>query len=285
MDVQRHEDPRGYAERVLPLLLRAPARHNLMLGILDTLQRHPTTFPAFHLWEAQDGGDVVGAALQTPPHDLVLADPTAHDAVHALVAAITAAGVHPPGVVGGLSEVQAFADAWVARHGGAAETLTRQGIYELTTVRAPAADNGEARPSTTHDLPLLADWVDAFLDEAAPHYVRDHGSQQRRIAQLVDDGGYWLWEADGRVVSMTGVSPAPPGGARIGPVYTPPADRGRGYASSLVASVSEDALTRGSRACYLHTDLANATSNRIYQRIGYDWVCEANQVRFVPSPS
>jgi len=98
---------------------------------------------------------------------------------------------------------------------------------------------------------------------------------------VVADGGFWLWES-AAVVSMTGASPAPPDGARIGPVYTPPALRGHGYATALVAHASAHALTHGRTRCYLHTDLANPTSNAIYQRIGYEWVCEATEIRFAP---
>jgi predicted GNAT family acetyltransferase len=67
----------------------------------------------------------------------------------------------------------------------------------------------------------------------------------------------------------------------VGPVYTPPEERGHGYATALVAHVSRAALEGGRRACYLHTDLSNATSNAMYQRIGYDRVCDAIDLRFV----
>ena len=56
--------------------------------------------------------------------------------------------------------------------------------------------------------------------------------------------------------------------------------RGRGYATALVAHASAEALAHGATRCYLHTDLANPTSNAIYRRIGYEWVCEATEIRF-----
>ena len=70
------------------------------------------------------------------------------------------------------------------------------------------------------------------------------------------------------------------GGARIGPVYTPPEERGRGYASNLVANVSAGALERGAGACYLYTDLGNPTSNTIYRRLGYRQVAESSMIVF-----
>jgi predicted GNAT family acetyltransferase len=70
-------------------------------------------------------------------------------------------------------------------------------------------------------------------------------------------------------VSFLGVT-APLGGVvRIGPVYTPPEHRARGYASALVAAVSQAALDDGVMICSLYTDLANPTANRIYAAVGY----------------
>ena len=66
----------------------------------------------------------------------------------------------------------------------------------------------------------------------------------------------------------------------IGPVYTPPDRRGRGYASALVGGVTRDLLAAGRRFCFLYTDLANPTSNSIYQRVGYRPVADVDQWAF-----
>ncbi len=69
-------------------------------------------------------------------------------------------------------------------------------------------------------------------------------------------------------------------GIRIGMVYTPPEHRGNGYATALVADQSQWLLDNGYDACFLFTDLANPTSNRIYERIGYRQVAEAASYGF-----
>ena len=281
MEVRRAEDPAAYATEVLPFLLRSTARHNLMLGILDLLQRRPEVYPTFHLWSVADGTSLVAAALQTPPQNLVLAEPTRPEAVEALVDAISAAGVRLPGLVAAVPEAEAFAASWTERLGGTAKVSTRQGIYALRAVRDRGEAAGSPRRATREDLDLLARWQEDFTAEAVPHFLGDTTMRRRRIEGAVDEGGYWLWEDGGRPVSMTGVSPAPPAGARVGPVYTPPGDRRHGYATALVAEASADQLDHGCEACYLYTDLANPTSNAIYMRIGYEWVCEAVDLRFV----
>ena len=92
--------------------------------------------------------------------------------------------------------------------------------------------------------------------------------------------GFWLWEDAGAPVSLAGFSGRTPTGIRIGPVYTPPEHRRRGYASTLVADLSAWLLDQGHRACFLYTDLANPTSNRIYVEIGYERVCDAMEFSF-----
>ncbi len=39
-------------------------------------------------------------------------------------------------------------------------------------------------------------------------------------------------------------------------------------------------LTAGRRFCFLYTDLANPTSNHIYQAIGYEPVAEVTEIGF-----
>jgi predicted GNAT family acetyltransferase len=73
----------------------------------------------------------------------------------------------------------------------------------------------------------------------------------------------------------------PPAGCRIGAVFTPPERRRRGYASALVAAVSRRSLEEGRSWCSLYADLANPTSNSIYQAIGYQPLHDVVRAAFV----
>lgn len=78
----------------------------------------------------------------------------------------------------------------------------------------------------------------------------------------------FVWDDHGPA-SMVSLSPIVAGVTRLGPVYTPPELRRRGYASSAVAAASRRALAEGGRRCALFTDLSNPTSNKIYDDVGY----------------
>jgi predicted GNAT family acetyltransferase len=70
---------------------------------------------------------------------------------------------------------------------------------------------------------------------------------------------------------------------RVGPVYTPPDVRGHGYASAATVAVSQAALEAGLREVVLYTDLANPTSNALYQRLGYHPVEDRVMLSFAPA--
>ena len=84
-------------------------------------------------------------------------------------------------------------------------------------------------------------------------------------------------------MSVVGHAEPVAGVMRIGPVYTPPQHRGRGYASSAVAAVSRAALEGGMSQCLLYTDLANPGSNRIYAALGYRRVADWEEHSFAPA--
>jgi len=120
-------------------------------------------------------------------------------------------------------------------------------------------------------------WADAFAIEATPGHPPQLAESVD--ARLRHDGLLWVWQ-DGEPVSMAWLTPPTAGVSRVSGVYTPPPRRGRGYASACVAAASAHALSAGAEACMLYTDLANPTSNKIYQAIGYRPVADAVEWRF-----
>ena len=282
MTLRLVDDAAAFLEAAAPLLLSDEARHNLILGLAGTLRDDPALYPEHRLWLVEDGEEVVGAALQTPPYNLVLARPRSNAALEQLAAEVDG---DFPGVVGALPEVEVFVAAWAKKTGAVAQLVHRQGLYALERVRPVSAVPGQMRPATQDDRRLLLDWWRAFAVEA----LHDDAPDEERIVSAVDHrlssprAGLALWE-DGEPVSLAGFGGGTPNGIRIGPVYTPPDRRGRGYASALVAELSSELLSAGRRFCFLYTDLANPTANKIYERIGYERVCESEEIAFEAAP-
>jgi GNAT superfamily N-acetyltransferase len=279
VEVRMLNDVDGFLVEAAPFLLEDEARHNLILGIAGTIAGAPYLYPERRFWIADARGDVVGAALQTPPYNLVLARPRHDDVLEAIAGELPA---DLPGVVGAVPEVDTFAQPWTQRHGLECKIVHRQGVYALDRVQAVPRPAGRARPSSHADTPLLLRWMEAFGVEALHESEPAMNDLRRSVEYRLEaaDAGFLIWEAEGDPVSLAGWGGPTPNGIRVGPVYTPPDLRGRGYATALVAELSALLLEQRRRFCFLYTDLANPTSNAIYERIGYVRVCESAQISF-----
>ena len=268
-------------------LARREAEHNLLLGILGGL-RAPApgaVGEAPYLAAVVRGDTVVAVAVRTPPWNLVLSEVDDGAAVPLIArdVAIDLAERGPDatirGVLGPAVQAGAFARSWVRRSGQRPRLARTERIFRLDRVRPPRPATGTWRLATSADRSLLVAWLTAFNDEAL------EGDEPVDMAVMADrmlagvGRAAYLWEDHGPV-SLTAVGGRTPRGARVGPVYTPPEHRGRGYASSLVAAVSQAQLDAGCRSVFLFTDLANPTSNRIYQAIGYEPVRDVADWRF-----
>jgi uncharacterized protein len=277
MQVTPLPDAASFLAAAAPVLERDTAANNLPLGIAQQLVDRPDTYAEAFFWVAAESGRIVGAAMRTPPYPAILADPLRDGVIDAFVA--TFADVLPdlPGITANEPWASRFADAWTAATRAPWRRSVAQGVYALTAVRLPRPAPGSARAATPDDRPLLRRWLDAFAAEALHSMPGDAGATERAIDARMGPsaaGGFTFWEVEGGPVSLTGWIRIP-GGARIGPVYTPPGERGRGYASNLVAEVSARVLDDDAAACFLYTDLANPTSNAVYRRIGYEQVDES----------
>jgi hypothetical protein len=226
-------------------------------------------------------GAVVAAAVMTPPYRPVLSLADSAEALALIAQDLLAFRPDLPGVTGPKPVSRQFAELWQALTGRAYRLSMAERIYQLTRVKPPAGVPGRMRRAAEGDRPLLHDWLTAFnleaFGESDPEVV---GRAMDNMLTLPPEmTGTYLWEDPGPV-SLTRYSGPTPHGMRIGPVYTPLELRGRGYASACVAATSQWLLDQGRRFCFLFTDLSNPTSNKIYQNVGYEAVCDADEYRF-----
>jgi len=266
-----------FRERAGRLLLADEVRHSIPLGVLTTLERDPGRYREHHLWVADAGGAATACALITPPFRLLVAGSAR--GFDALVAAIRADCSQVPGVTGFVPEVEEFAARWSGATGDSTRVRMALRMYSTSAVARAQVAAGAMREARDSDRPLMREWAGAFAAETGV----PEGPEElvRSIdARVGHDPGIVLWEVEGVPVTLAGATVSSPGIARVGPVYTPPEHRRRGYATSLVAAWTSELLRRGARRCALFTDLANPTSNSIYQAVGYRPVGDAAVIDF-----
>lgn len=174
----------------------------------------------------------------------------------------------------------AFAAAWQRRTGQVAIVDVRMRMYRLGDLDPPAGATGESRPARAGDAGLVAGWAAAFHDEAQPQAPAEDWSAW--VARRIEAGEMYLW-TDGEASVAMAAHSAPAGGVvRVGPVYTPPSLRRRGFGAAVSAAASAAALAAGAVHVVLYTDLSNPTSNVIYQAIGYRPDHHAEERAFLP---
>ena len=189
---------------------------------------------------------------------------------------------HPtlPGVLGPVGAARSFAETWQELAGQPYRKKKAQRIHRLEKVIPVEGVPGRLRRATEADRELLMKWFVAFAAEALGEDVDPHTAARSVEAYLGTEGvGLYLWE-DRRPASTAGRSRPTPNGVTVNYVYTPPERRNKGYASACVAALSQRLLDEGYRYCFLFTDLANPTSNRIYKAIGYEAVCDVDEYGF-----
>jgi uncharacterized protein len=277
MRVVRHPSVAAFADQVLPWLLRDPVRNNIAASLILSRAegRHPVEDGALWLG-VYDGDDVVSVALRTPPHDLVLTSADSR-AVAALVEWCAERLPRLSGTNGPVDVTDGFARRWSELTGATATVEVGHRLFRLDRVTAPDGVPGRLRPAAPDDRELLYQWVAGFYREAVPH--ENAAGLTDAVDRRLSAGEISIWQ-DAEPVSMLWTNAPVAGVVRVSGVYTPPAARGHGYASALVAQVSQRTLDAGSIACCLYTDLANPTSNKIYQAIGYEPVQDARLWRY-----
>jgi GNAT superfamily N-acetyltransferase len=272
----RPVDAAEFDRLLTPLLAADEVRHTAPLGVAAILMHDPGQFPDPLLWLAEDEGGCRAGLVRTPPFHALVAG--SREGIETLAGALVAAGVELPGVNGALPEAEWFAAAWCAAGGGTFAVSREMRLHALTATEPVASAPGAMRAARAGDRPVLYGWSRAFMAET--HLLREADQLERRVdAALQRELGALVWD-DGGPVAMSLGRETTPGCSRIGPVYTPPQHRGRGYATALVAGHTEALLAAGATTCMLFTDLANPTSNAIYARIGYRPVCDAAEIDF-----
>ncbi len=277
---QLTSDVETFATAAGEFLRSDPIRNTIFLTVADNLRsRGPHAYgptdPIFGWWTTPDGV-VSGALLQTPPHPVLFSELPAE----AVPAAVRVLADRP---IPGVNMLAGDVDTFVTRLAAGRELPKRDGmrvrLHRLGTLTPPdPAPPGAARFATTADRDLLIEWFGAFFE-----YI---GEPQQRAEDAVDDhlahSGITLWTVDGAPVSMAVRSRPHAGMVRILHVWTPPTLRGRGYAGGVTTAATTAAFDDGATELVLNTDLANPTSNALYQRLGYRPVEDRAVVWFPP---
>jgi RimJ/RimL family protein N-acetyltransferase len=247
-------------------LLADPVGNTVPLTVLEVLRERGLSAyadqPPLFGWH-ESAGQADGAFLHTPPLPVLVAGlPAAASAgLATLLAGRSITGANVP------EHHQAdFAATWSSVTGGSSTVLKRMRLFRLGDLTPPDPfPPGTGRVASEEDYDFLVQWASEFGDETG------ESSQEpaRTVTDRLSYDGITLWEDGGRPVASASLTRCVAGVCRVSSVYTPAEFRRRGYGAAVTTAVTRQALDLGARAVVLYTDLANPTSNALYQRLGY----------------
>jgi hypothetical protein len=252
-----------FAALHIPALEADEIRFNLLIAVIAGAAK---AFPeGFHFWQLGEAGH---CAVQSPGRSILLGNLDCGECQ--FLARRTRE--HPFGGVIGSDETAGWFAEEANKFGIAFKEAEPQRIHVLRDPpRYPGAE-GAPRAAMPADTDLLYGWMQEFVHEAVPH---DQAPPREMVEEGVARNKYLLWTIGGEPVSMAVIGRVLKSAMSIGPVYTPPSKRGRGFAGSATAALSERIFAEGKSAACLYSDLRNPYSNRCYEKIGFKPHCDA----------
>jgi len=265
---------RDFLERCGKILEKDPIEHNQILTMCQNAERKRANGEDSNIKCAiltDDDGEFVVAAVQTPPHNLVLTKAKSLE-INALAEALVKHKFAFPGVVGPSDVTGTFVEQWTALTGQNTAESMDQIIYMLKgrELLMPEVE-GEMRFAESDDVKLVTEWIASFSKDSLPKAEQVTTKDAKAQAEeAVKAGRIAFWTVKGKPVAQAGIS-GTDHVARINRVYTPPEHRERGYASAVVANLTKLQLDKGKKMSCLYADARNTQANSIYRKIGYEF--------------
>ena len=151
------------------------------------------------------------------------------------------------------------------------------GFMKCEKLKEPKTNDGKLSKAKVEERKIIADYIckfNDFMDES----VKEHMPTEEEINQyflekadeeIANDKFYVLRNNEDKIVSMAHYKVSPDGTAKVGLVYTPDEERGKGYAAKIVHDITAILLEKG-YIPVLYTDQNYPNSNKAYFNAGYE---------------
>ncbi|MEC4696772.1 GNAT family N-acetyltransferase [Bacillus anthracis] len=264
-----YEEVVNFKKEVISFLEKNEQENNLILGVLQMVQQ-----PIF-MGVAKQEEEIVIVFLQTEEKKQIIVATSEVMGVDIKELAKELTKVYPdiPGLIGNKKVVQKLAEEIAVLENKKMNVVMEQGVYALQQVKKKWTEEGIFREINSDELPVIEKWIYQFCEDVNLPTTKEEAEQTAHT--LITNHRLFGLEIDGKLVSVAAKTRPTKNNITINFVYTPKEERKKGYASNCVAALSQRMLDEGYKTTTLYTDLANPTSNKIYQEIGYEQIAES----------
>ncbi|GAB6461696.1 GNAT family N-acetyltransferase [Bacillus cereus] len=264
-----YEEVVNFKKEIIPFLEKNEQENNLILGILQMVQQ-----PIF-MGVAKQEEEIAIVFLQTEEKKqiIVATSEMVEEAIVELAKKLAEVYPNVPGLIGNKKVVQKLAEEIAVLENKKMNVVMEQGVYALQQVKKKWTEEGIFREINSDELPVIEKWIYQFCEDVNLPTTKEEAEQTAHT--LITNHRLFGLEIDGKLVSVAAKTRPTKNNITINFVYTPKEARKKGYASNCVAALSQRMLDEGYKTTTLYTDLANPTSNKIYQEIGYEQIAES----------
>lgn len=268
IQLQVYEDISHFKQDFVPILERNEQENNLILGVLQSVEN-----PLFMAAAKRNENNIL-IFFQTERKQMIVAKSVAsREEVKEIAKQLVIAYPNIPGLIGEKRVVTQLAEEIAQLEQKKLSIRMNQGIYKLEKVKKQWNEQGVFRQVNDDELPFIEEWVHQFCEDV--HLPTTAEDAKQTAYALVSTNRLFALEVDGELVSVAAITRPTKSNITVNFVYTPKEARKKGYASNCVAALSQYMLDQGYKTTTLYTDLANPTSNKIYQEIGYERIMES----------
>ena len=258
-------------------LYQHEAQNGLLLGLWGSFNKSNSLIV---LRDSNQQITLVAAYIDQPYRNLVLSHTSVTDPSE-LIKKCEELKLDLGGIVGTQELVKPFVQIWVKKVQTSAKIVMEQMLYEMKTLKPHQKVQGADRIAQKKDFDILTEWNIAFRNESMPDEPIRRMDAEKAAQMAIVNQDTFIWDVNGVDVSSAQIARPTENSMSVRYVYTPPEHRKRGYASAVTAAASEAIFAKGKKSCVLYTDAMNPTSNKIYQNLGYEWVCNSIYYRFL----
>lgn len=282
MTLIQDANPADFLSGAGPLLYKEEAEYGLILGLAESFASDSEPpVPALYLRLVNESKITQAVYLQSRP-DLAAVSHLSDPQISILAEFLRSRAISVGGFIGPTSAAGKLVASFIqGRSNFVSHVSMSQKILTATSVKRPRPSNGRGRLAELPDLPQLLEFLESFCRECLPHEKFDKTGQTSFLQKKILANRVYVWCHTNQLVATAHLARPTRHGISIGAVYTPPFHRARGYASNLMAQITQEQLDTGRRFCVLYTDATNPTSNKIYESIGYQVVAESTSYRIV----
>jgi ribosomal protein S18 acetylase RimI-like enzyme len=249
--------------------------NSVAIGVTKNLMSDKPSYKEAYFGAVTNGDEVLGTAIMTPPHPLNINGMSL--AVVPYFVEMAKKIVNPNSVLGPGEIAKEFAKIWCDEAGCSLGEEEAQAIHKLERVNHPKSCGSIIIADESHQK-LLEEWSREFcIDCGMTENIPDLRAQ---VASVIENRSRYLLVVNGQTVSMAGRARETETGGTINYVYTPKNLRSNGFASELVAKLSQEILDSGKKAVFLYTQLDNPTSNKIYKSLEFRVISDSWHIRF-----